>query len=157
MGYCKAHNNETNLRCNQCDDFICPKCSVITPVGHKCKKCVQKLDTHLTKISVPQYIMGGIATLIVFILSYIFFNMISGFGMIILYAVAGAAIGYGAGEVTYLASGRKLGRKAQYLYGVTWLVFSLGIFIIDHYWFYSIGHIIALALILVFGLIKLRV
>lgn len=155
MGYCKAHNAETNLRCNQCDDFICPKCSVITPVGHKCKKCVQKLDTHLTKISVPQYIIGAVATLIVFAAGYALINAIN-YGFI-LHILMGVAIGYGAGEVTYLASGKKLGRKAQSLYGVTWLVFTLGVFIIDHNWFYSIGHSLAIALILVFGIIKLRV
>lgn len=155
MGYCKAHNAETNLRCNQCDDFICPKCSVITPVGHKCKKCVQKLDTHLTKISVPQYIMGAVATLIVFGAGYALINTLN-YGFI-LHVLMGVAIGYAAGEVTYLASGRKLGRKAQYLYGIVWLVSVLGLFVFDHYWFYSIGHSLSAALILVFGLIKLRV
>lgn len=154
MGYCKAHNAETNLRCNQCDDFICPKCSVITPVGHKCKKCVQKLDTHLTKISVPQYIMGGAATLIVFAAGYALINIVN-YGLI-LYILMGVAIGYAAGEVAYLASGRKLGRKVQYLYGIIWLLFILGLFVFDHNWFYNIGHSLAAALILIFGLIKLK-
>ncbi len=76
--------------------------------------------------------------------------------MIILHVVAGVAMGYAAGEVAYLASGRKLGRKVQYLYGIIWLLFILGLFVIDHNWFYNIGHSLAAALILIFGLIKLK-
>lgn len=100
--------------------------------------------------------MGGIATLIVFIAGYALINIVN-YGTI-LYILMGVAIGYAAGEFTYLASGRKLGRKAQYLYGTIWLVFILGLFIFDRNWFiYNIGHSLAAALILIFGVLKLRI
>ncbi len=31
---------ETYLRCNKCGRPICPKCAVQTPVGYRCKDCV---------------------------------------------------------------------------------------------------------------------
>lgn len=100
--------------------------------------------------------MGGIATVIVFTIGYALINIVN-YGFI-LYILMGVAIGYAAGEVTYLASGRKLGRKVQYLYGIVWLLFILGLFVFDRNWFiYNIGHSLAAALILVFGLIKLKI
>ncbi len=39
---CKRHPNvETLLRCNQCDDPICLKCAVRTPVGYRCGDCIR--------------------------------------------------------------------------------------------------------------------
>ena len=99
--------------------------------------------------------MGGAATLIVFVAGYALINIIN-YGLL-LYILMGVAIGYAAGEVTYLTSGRKLGRKVQYLYGIVWLLFILGLFVFDRNWFmYNIGHSLAAALILIFGLIKLK-
>ena len=40
--YCANHPNvETNLRCNNCEKPICPKCAVLTPTGYRCKECVR--------------------------------------------------------------------------------------------------------------------
>jgi hypothetical protein len=40
--HCVNHPNvETYLRCNRCGDPICSKCAVRTPVGYRCRKCVQ--------------------------------------------------------------------------------------------------------------------
>ncbi len=39
---CKRHPNvETLLRCNQCDEPICLKCAVRTPVGYRCRDCIR--------------------------------------------------------------------------------------------------------------------
>jgi hypothetical protein len=39
--HCVNHPNvETYLRCNKCGRPICPKCAVQTPVGYRCKDCV---------------------------------------------------------------------------------------------------------------------
>jgi len=39
---CYRHPNvSTNLRCNQCDNPICVKCAVRTPVGFRCPDCVR--------------------------------------------------------------------------------------------------------------------
>ena len=40
--YCVNHPDvETYLRCNKCGRPICPKCAVRTPVGYRCRDCVQ--------------------------------------------------------------------------------------------------------------------
>ena len=39
--HCVNHPNvETYLRCNKCGRPICPKCAVRTPVGYRCRDCV---------------------------------------------------------------------------------------------------------------------
>lgn len=39
--YCVNHPNvETYLRCNKCGRPICTKCAVGTPVGYRCRDCV---------------------------------------------------------------------------------------------------------------------
>jgi len=39
--YCANHPKvETRLRCNKCGKPICPKCAVRTPVGYRCRECV---------------------------------------------------------------------------------------------------------------------
>ena len=39
--YCVNHPNvETYLRCNKCGRPICTKCAVLTPVGYRCRDCV---------------------------------------------------------------------------------------------------------------------
>jgi hypothetical protein len=42
--HCVNHPNvETYLRCNKCGRPICTKCAVRTPVGYRCKSCI---DAH---------------------------------------------------------------------------------------------------------------
>lgn len=39
--YCVNHPKvETYLRCNKCGQPICPRCAVQTPVGYRCRDCV---------------------------------------------------------------------------------------------------------------------
>ena len=39
--YCVNHPHvETRLRCNKCGQPICGKCAVRTPVGYRCRNCV---------------------------------------------------------------------------------------------------------------------
>lgn len=40
--YCVNHPTvETQLRCNNCEKPICPKCAVLTPTGYRCRDCVR--------------------------------------------------------------------------------------------------------------------
>ncbi len=40
--YCANHPTvETALRCNRCEKPICVKCAKLTPIGYRCKECVQ--------------------------------------------------------------------------------------------------------------------
>jgi len=50
--YCYIHPNvESNLRCNKCGNYICPRCAVRTPVGYRCTRCIyQQQDTYFIAI-----------------------------------------------------------------------------------------------------------
>lgn len=51
-GRCVHHpRRETVLRCGKCGDYICPQCTVQTPVGARCRSCAQ-----LKRL--PQYDVG---------------------------------------------------------------------------------------------------
>src|SRR5436305_14892804 len=40
--HCARHpDRETYLRCGKCGDPICPKCTIPTPVGSRCRDCAQ--------------------------------------------------------------------------------------------------------------------
>lgn len=39
---CANHPDRTTLlRCNRCEKPICTRCAVLTPVGYRCRECVQ--------------------------------------------------------------------------------------------------------------------
>lgn len=46
MAECHFHpGTETNVRCVECDRYICSKDFVPTPVGYKCKECARQLPS----------------------------------------------------------------------------------------------------------------
>lgn len=43
--FCAVHpKQETGLRCNRCDRYMCHDCAVQTPVGYRCRECVKEQD-----------------------------------------------------------------------------------------------------------------
>ncbi len=44
--YCAVHpDRETSLRCNKCDRLMCSKCAVQTPVGYRCRECINQIQS----------------------------------------------------------------------------------------------------------------
>lgn len=53
---CPRHPKvETNLRCGKCDQPICVKCAVPTPVGARCPDCAKVSRLPTFKVSVLDY------------------------------------------------------------------------------------------------------
>ena len=53
---CARHPKvETNLRCGKCDQPICPKCAVQTPVGARCPDCARLTRLPVFRISLRDY------------------------------------------------------------------------------------------------------
>ena len=72
--FCARHNSvQTRLRCGRCEKPICPKCTVMGPVGARCRDCLSNKGSHIYKVGAPQLalafgaaiIMGAIGAVLV--------------------------------------------------------------------------------------------
>ena len=75
--FCAKHNSvQTRLRCGRCEKPICPKCTVMGPVGARCRDCLSNKGSHIYKVGAPQLalafgasiVMGAIGAVLVDIL-----------------------------------------------------------------------------------------
>lgn len=77
--YCARHSSqESSLRCGKCEQFICPRCSVLTPVGYRCRECAQLRRLPQFEVSGTLFLRSaaaGLATSLLawFLLSYVVF------------------------------------------------------------------------------------
>lgn len=112
--YCEAHHRPTSLRCNNCDKPICPKCSVATPTGYRCKDCIRgqqkKFENaiwydYLLAFLVGagiSYISGRIVNLLVSFLGYF---------IILIFVTIGATAGLGIAEAIRFITRRRRSRR----------------------------------------------
>ena len=111
--YCVNHpNRETYLRCNKCGRPICPQCAVQTPVGYRCRDCINAQQQVFYADFRPVYYL--IAAAIAFPLSIILG------GILILLAswysvILGPIVGIFIAEAVRWAIKRRRGKH-------TWLV-----------------------------------
>ena len=64
MPECAFHPGvETNVRCPDCERYICPKDMVDTPVGYKCKQCGRTGRPKLGGVKPKQLVFGSLAGL----------------------------------------------------------------------------------------------
>ena len=62
--FCYRHpDRETWLRCGRCDQPICTKCSVMGPVGARCRVCGLRPNDGLSKFTPRQLVLGTGVTL----------------------------------------------------------------------------------------------
>jgi hypothetical protein len=118
--YCKRHPRiETNLSCGKCEEPICPKCLVQTPVGARCPSCARLSRVPTYRISSLYYLRAAGAGIGIavgcgigwgFIQQFLF----SGYFSLL---IAGAA-GYAIGEVISLSVNRKSGNGLALIGGL---------------------------------------
>ena len=109
---CVNHPNvETYLRCNKCGQPICARCAVLTPVGYRCRNCINTQQRVFYADSRPtDYLVAGIVALpLALVAGWLVPSL--GWYAIILGPLAGAGIA----EVARWAIRRRRGRY-------TWLV-----------------------------------
>ena len=64
MPECAFHPGvETNVRCTECERYICPKDMVDTPVGYKCRQCGLVGKPRLGGVKPRQIAFGALAGL----------------------------------------------------------------------------------------------
>lgn len=121
--YCKNHpSRETLLRCNRCNDPYCVNCLVRTPVGYRCKTCLNIQQAGFYTATIFDYAMAGIASFIASIVGGALAVAIGGFFILfqIFYApAAGGAIS----EIIWRATQKHRGR---YIWLVACAAFLLG-------------------------------
>jgi hypothetical protein len=118
---CARHPDiETDLRCGKCEQPICPKCVVQTPVGARCPKCAALKKLPVFEISTIFYIRAiaaGLATAAVLGAIWHFIPL----GGFFLFFIA-LVIGYVVGEGISLAVNRKRGPGLQIIAGISVVV-----------------------------------
>ena len=123
--YCTNHpQTETLLRCIKCDRPFCIKCLVRTPVGYRCKECLNIQQAGYYTATASDYVITAIVGVIASIVSGAMAAAISGFWLFaIFYApVAGGIIA----EITRAAIQKRRGR---YVWLVACAMVMLGTFV----------------------------
>ncbi len=110
--YCANHPNvETRLRCNKCGKPICTRCAVATPVGYRCRECVNAQQRKYYADFKPSYYLlaAGVALPLSLVAGWLLPRL--GWYVILL----GPIVGGGIAEAARWAIRR---RRGEY----TWLV-----------------------------------
>jgi hypothetical protein len=100
--FCARHKSvHTRLRCGRCEAPICPKCTVMTPVGARCRDCGTNRSSHIFQVGPAQLALAfGVSLLLGAVGAWIARWPIIGF-LTLLYAPAsGTAIGKAVTRVT---------------------------------------------------------
>jgi len=159
--YCARHpDTETNLRCGKCEQPICPKCLVQTPVGARCPNCAatKRLPVYtIPAMSYARAVAAGFVTASALGAVWPFIPY-GGF----LWLLIAMGIGYAIGEVVSLSVNRKRGIGLQVIAGssmmLSYIVRSL-IYAQPHDYFesfLSVYGLIALVLGIIVAVSKLR-
>lgn len=104
--FCYYHpSTPTELRCNKCGKYICPKDAVRTPVGYRCKGCVKEQQDIFYNATPIDYV---VAAAVSFVLSLIAAVIIPALGFFAIFAapIAGGVISEGVRFTTRKRRGR---------------------------------------------------
>lgn len=101
MPECAFHPGvETEVRCTECERYICPKDMVETPVGYKCRECARPARSQYIVVKPKQLMRAALAGGAVGILGGVIAPFVPFFGLI-----SGALWGFATAEAARRASG----------------------------------------------------
>jgi len=122
---CANHpDRETMLRCNKCDKPICVRCAVRTPVGYRCRECVnQQQAIYFNSQPADPLIAAGVAGALGVVLGVPIYLFLGIFGLFSLIAAifVGPAIGGLVAEAVRRSVGRRRGRYQKYIAAGAWI------------------------------------
>ena len=119
---CARHTAiQTRLRCGRCEKPICPKCTVMGPVGARCPSCASNRSSHMYQVGPPQFALAFGAGAVMGALGAVLINLLGMFWLFALfYAPAlGPVLG---GVVTRITRGK----RGPVLAGVTGAGLAVG-------------------------------
>jgi hypothetical protein len=109
---CSFHPGvETEMRCAECERYICPKDMVLTPVGYKCPVCAKPARSQYVVVKPGQLLMAAAAGGAVGIL---------GGGLLALFGggILGLVLGFVWGSATAEAARRASGGHREWSIGI---------------------------------------
>ena len=117
--YCKNHpDRETLLRCNKCDEPICPECAVLTDVGYRCKECIRGLQDKYYNAEPKDNWIALAVSFIVTVIALPILGFILGFFGFFFGSIIALFVGSGAGtslaQIIRQAVGKRRGRYIGY-------------------------------------------
>lgn len=133
MGQCSYHPDvETNIRCVECDRFICPKEWVETPVGYKCPEHGRQLASARRTVKPQQLVLAVLAAFAVGVggsyllamLGFRFFFISFLLGIATGEAARRASGGHRTGSIAFVAGLAVI--VGTYLTGLGYLTMVLG-------------------------------
>ncbi len=112
--YCATHPTvESGLRCNKCDKYICPKCSVQTKVGYRCKSCIKGQQAVFNTAENRDFLTGSVVAMIVGVVGSAINIFPAGFGFFGFFIAffLGGAVGRFAADLTRRAISKRRGKN----------------------------------------------
>jgi len=128
--YCTNHpKTETLLRCNKCGRPFCIKCLERTPVGYRCKECLNVQQAGYYTSTPVDYVIVAVVGTVVSMIGAGIAMLIGGFGLfaILIAIFYGPAAGGVIAEVIRWAIQR---RRGKYLWLVACATVVLGAFLV---------------------------
>lgn len=105
-GTCYVHpSRATYLRCNKCSQPICIQCAVKTPVGYRCKNCVNAQQAVFYDATIRDYVLAIIVGIPLAVLATALTSRIGWLTLII-----APFVGMGVAELIRLVARRRRGR-----------------------------------------------
>ncbi|MBI2964960.1 MAG: B-box zinc finger protein, partial [Chloroflexi bacterium] len=126
VSYCVRHPNvETNLRCSRCNELICPRCLVHTPVGARCPDCARLRVNpafDVSGLALARAVSGAVAAATVAWVVYFYVLTVAGPIGYALWIFAPLGIGYAVAEAGYRAAGFRRHPRLQWVAGTAVVV-----------------------------------
>ena len=136
---CARHKSvQTRLRCGKCEKPICPRCTVMTSVGARCRDCASNRSSHIYQIAPAQFALAFGAAMGAGILGAILVRFLGGLWLFaLLYAPAlGPLLGRLVARITRGKRGYVLASVtvAGLATGAVGMAFALGVWASLVFW-----------------------
>jgi hypothetical protein len=129
MPECAFHPGvETEVRCGECERYICPKDMVETPVGYKCRECARPARSQYVVVKPQQVLRAAMAGGAVGILGGVIVPFIPLFGII-----SGGLWGFATAEAARRASGGHREWAVGVVAVLSILVGAFAFWLVTHY------------------------